>query len=113
MLPLGTQILASYRGYVEDGSIVDEIGTIDLPQCMNIGDRVIPRNVSTALATMQPGEVRIVKAPYFTKGEKPVIATYEVRLAQILNIDAIEEEIIHGSECACGCHKLREALSHS
>lgn len=113
MLPLGTEVLAFYRGRLEDGTVVDALGSAEQPQVVVIGGYGLSRNVSTALATMEPGETRIVKAPVFRKGRKPVLAEYEVGFAKVLSLDAIQEERLHGAECACGCHKLRAALLRS
>lgn len=110
MLPRGTRVVGWYRGVLNSGAVVDECGSAEHPETIVIGDFKVPNNVSTALATSADGESRTVKAPYVRAGAKPGIATYEVHFVRAVKVDAIEEETLHGAECACGCHKLREAL---
>lgn len=111
MLPRGSQVIGHYRGTSSDGSLVVEAGSIEAPAIITIGEFGMPGNVSNALATMEEGERRIVKAPFAKRGEKPQIVTYEVNLVQLVRLSAVEDERLHGAECACGCHKLREALA--
>lgn len=111
MLPRGSQVIGYYHGTLSDGSLVDEMGSAEAPAVITIGGLGLPGNVSNALATMEEGERRCVKAPFAKRGSKPQIATYEVNLVQLVRLSAVEDERLHGAECACGCHKLREALA--
>lgn len=111
MLAKGTKVLAFYSGTTSNGELIEAVGTKGNPAELTIGDHRLPSNVSVALATMEEGERREVKAAYRVKGSRPVIAVYDVCLVEVPKIGFIEDEILHGSECACGCHKLREALS--
>lgn len=113
MLPSGSQVIGCYRGCLDDGTVIDQAGSLEHPVVTTIGDHRLPGNVSHALSTMQPGETRIVKVPFRQKGQRLAIAAYEVSLVSIPKIDSVLDEQLHGAECACGCHKLRESLVHT
>ena len=110
MLASGTHVVGSYCGRLNDGTVIAEVGTVERPQTIVIGDYGLPANVSNALATMREGEQRVVKAPYILAKGKGVVATYDVSLAFVERLSAVDDERMHGGECACGCHKIRKAL---
>lgn len=113
MLPKGSNVLAYYLGRTAEGQPIDMLGSEHDPAIVTIGDHRVPVNVSYALATMEQGEIRKVKSVYRIKGGRPAIAEYEVCLVGAMKLGFIEDETLHGSECACGCHKLREAFAFS
>lgn len=113
MLPVGSEVLAYYRGYLDDGTVIDEVGSPDAPAELAIGHYAIPVNVSNALGTMDDGETRTVKAGYRQKGKKPQMATYAVHFVRRVKMDAFEEEQLNGGKCSCGSHRVREGLSHA